>query len=104
MLALPVEKATAQAVFSEGILIYRVDTIRRLESYPAAYVTTSFKLYKKGDFVRVEKQSVNKFDPMDTQRTIEIRNKEGIYTLLESRSTPTDYALFMSYDEEKVTR
>lgn len=100
----PVVKVIAQAAFSEGVLTYRVDTIRRLESHPAAYITTYFKLYKKGDLVRVEKQSVNKFDPMDEQRSIEIRNKDGIFALIESRFTPSDYALFMSYDEEKVDR
>jgi hypothetical protein len=97
-------KATAQAAFPEGVLTYRVDTIQRLESHPAAYTTTYFKLYKKGDLVRTEKQSVNKFNPIDRQRSVEIRNKEGIYALIESGSTPNDYALFMSYDEEKVTR
>jgi hypothetical protein len=95
-----VREVTAQTNFSEGILVYKVDTIRRIESYPAAFVTTQFRVYKKGDFIRVEKQSVNKFNSIDKQQTVEIRNKEGIYTFTEGRYTFNNYVLFMTYNEE----
>jgi hypothetical protein len=97
-------KISAQAVFSEGILTYRIDTVRRLETHPAAYKVTQFKLYKKGDLVRVEKRSINMFDSTDRQLMIEIRNKKGIYTLLETRSMPIDFAQFTSYEDEKRDR
>lgn len=120
-------KSSAQAVFSEGILTYRIDTLRRLEKQPASYIDVQFKLFKKGNLIRVEKLSVNRSDPTDIQRTIQIRNHQGIYTLLERKESVTvdslanklsisrdsltklapileDFAQFTSYEEEKADR
>lgn len=120
-------KSSAQAIFSEGILTYRIDTLRRLEKQPASYVDVEFKLYKKGDLIRVERLSKNRLDTADFQRTILIRNRQGIYTLLEQKESVTmdslayklvisrdsltkllpmleDFAQFTSYEEERIDR
>ncbi|WP_247235256.1 hypothetical protein [Telluribacter sp. SYSU D00476] len=95
-------KATAQAGFKEGILIYRVDTVRSLVSHPAAFRGAQFKLYKKGDLMRIERTKVNHFRPATKEVTIQIRNKKGIYTTGETRFKPM--AIFMSYDEERINK
>ncbi|WP_138992446.1 hypothetical protein [Larkinella sp. C7] len=122
-----VDKTRAQAEFSEGTLIYRIDTVRRLELHPSSYLPVQFKLYKKADLIRVETQYVNMADSTDRKRMIEIRNQKGIYSVLEEKpSIPIDslvkklsmskdsllkvfpwmneFALFSSYEEEKISR
>lgn len=94
----------AQAVFPEGVLVYRIDTVRRLETQPAMYKNTQFKLYKKGELLRVERVSVSVFDPTDMRSIIEIRNKEGIYTLMDSPARPIDFAMFSTYEEDALMR
>lgn len=94
---------------------------------PASYVDVQFKLYKKGDLIRVEKLSINRVDPTDIRRTIQIRNHQGVYTLLKRKESVTidslanklaisrdsliklvpmleDFAQFTSYEEEKTDR
>lgn len=98
-------KATAQAVFEEGTLIYRVDTVRSLVSHPSAFRGAQFKLYKKGDLIRIEKTRVNQFRPATKEVTIQIRNKKGIYTTGESKFiSVAPVAIFMSYDEERINK
>ncbi len=97
-------KTCAQAVFSEGVLVYRVDTIRRLETQPAVYTNTLFTFYKKGELLRAQRLSVNMFSPTDRRLIIEIRNKEGIYTVMESHDRFIDVTLFTTYDEEAIMR
>jgi hypothetical protein len=104
LFALPQKRATAQYTLTEGTLVYRVDTVRRLERQPAAYKATQFKLYKKGDLIRVERLSINVADSTDKQLFIEIRNAKGIYTLLEMRTMPINFAQFTTYEEEKMDR
>lgn len=120
-------KIWAQASFSEGTLVYRIDTVRRLETQPSQYRATQFKLYMKADLIRAETLYINRFDSTDWQRMIEIRNQKGIYTILEEKpsipidslvkelSIPKDsllkalpwldgFAQFISYEEEKLNR
>ncbi len=122
-----VSKTWAQAVFSEGTLVYHIDTVRRLEPQPSQYRAVQFKLHKKADLIRVETLLINKFDSTDWQRMIEIRNQKGIYLIMEEKpSIPidslakklfitkdsllrvlpwlNDFAQFTSYQEEKLTR
>lgn len=93
-------RLTAQSVFQERVLIYRVDTVRRLEAQPAAYIPTQMKLFKKGNLIRLERESISRFDTADKERLVDIRNRTGTYGWLES-SLPTDYAHFLGYEEEK---
>jgi hypothetical protein len=126
-----IDKTWAQTDFSEGTLIYRIDTVRRLEPHPSPYRAVEFKLYRKADLIRAETLYINMFDSTDRQRTIQIRNQKGIYSYeikkSSSHSIPIDtvakelsmtkdsllklhpwlirdFALFTSYEEEKVSR
>lgn len=120
-------EAWSQAAFSEGTLIYRIDTVRRLEPQPAGYIARQFTLYKKGDLLRVETLYVNRFDSTDWQRMIQIRNRKGIYAVMEEKPSTlldslakklamsrdsllkafpafSEAALLTSYQEEKLSR
>ncbi len=95
----------AQAPFQEGVLTYKADTIRRLAPEPAAYIPSRVLVYKKGDLLRLEIWRIGKNNPADVQKDIRIRNRKGVYQLMEV-SDPmiapfaNTMALFMSYDEE----
>ncbi|MFD2572224.1 hypothetical protein ACFSUS_16395 [Spirosoma soli] len=96
----------AQSSFREGILIYKTDTIKRLEAYPAGYIPSKTVVYKKGDLFRLEIWRTNPFTPGDIQKDIYIRNEKGTYLFGESSSTIKDttdnMAIFMTYEDEKL--
>lgn len=96
----------AQSPFHEGTLIYEGDTIKRVEAIPAAYVVSKLVVYKKADLLRIEVWRVNKFNETDFQKDIQIRNEKGIYSYVEfadsMRSAVANFAMFMSYDGEKL--
>jgi hypothetical protein len=98
----------AQPAFSEGVLTYKADTVRRLEASPAGYIISQVVVYKKLDQLRIETLRVNKFNRTDIQKYIQIRNKKGIYLFLESsdsiRNAVANFAMFISYEEEKTHR
>ncbi|MGY2134873.1 hypothetical protein ACW9KT_21765 [Hymenobacter sp. HD11105] len=95
----------AQSPFSQGQLIYQADTVRRLEAQPAAYVATQLLVYRQRDAVRLEVWRVNRWNPADTTKEVQLRTKTGTYTWVEysdrERSAASNFALFMSYAEEK---
>ncbi|GAB3166840.1 hypothetical protein [Telluribacter humicola] len=100
-----ISKTHAQTVFEEGTLIYRVDTIRSLQRHPSAFIGAQFKLYKKGDLIRIESTRVNQYRPATKEVSTQIRNKKGVYITGESKfiSAPP-VAMFMSYDEERINK
>ncbi len=95
----------AQSFFTEGILIYKADTLEKREASPAAYVVSQVVVYKKANDLRIEVWRVNRFDNKDFYKDIHIRNKSGIYMLVESsdsmRASLANFAIFISYEEEK---
>jgi hypothetical protein len=97
--------SNAQSVFTEGILVYRGDTIKRLEKSPAAYVVSKVTVYKKQDLLRIEILRVIPSSKRSFQKDIQIRNKQGSYTFLESSDSmmaaASNFAMFMPYEEEK---
>jgi len=96
----------AQSALPEGTLIYKADTIGRLEAFPAAYIVSQVVVYKKLDQLRIEIWLVNKFNKADAQKDIHIRNKQGTYMFIESSDSimaaSTNFAMFMSYEDEKL--
>lgn len=96
----------AQSAFSEGILVYKADTIKRLEAFPASNIVSQVVVYKKLDQLRIEVWRVNKFNKADLDKDIHIRNKKGSYMFIESSDTvmaaATNFAMFMSYEDEKL--
>ncbi len=98
----------AQPAFSEGVLTYKADTVRRLEASPAGYIMSQVVIYKKQDQLRIETWRVDVVNRTDIQKYIQIRNKKGIYIFIESsdsiRNAMANFAMFMSYEEEKTHR
>lgn len=95
----------AQSSFTEGILIYKADTLEKLEASPAAYIVSQVVVYKKANDLRIEVWRVNRFHNKDFHKDIHIRNKKGIYMFGESSDVMTsslaNFAIFISYEEEK---
>ncbi len=95
----------AQSPFTEGILIYKADTLEKIEASPAVYIVSQVVVYKKDNDIRIEVWRVNRFNNKDFQKDIHIRNKKGIYMFGESsdllQSSLVNFAIFMSYEEEK---
>lgn len=95
----------AQSSFTEGILIYKADTLEKREASPAAYIVSQVVVYKKANDLRIEVWRVNRFDNKDFYKDIHIRNKSGIYMLVESSDSMmaslSNFAIFISYEEEK---
>lgn len=95
----------AQSSFTEGVLIYKADTLEKREASPAAYIVSQVVVYKKTNDLRIEVWRVNRFDNKDFYKDIHIRNKSGIYMLVESSDSMmaslANFAIFISYEEEK---
>jgi hypothetical protein len=95
----------AQSHFREGQILYRADTVRRLETQPAAYIATKLLVYQRGESTRLEVWRVNRGRPTDTNKEIHLRNGQGTYSWIEysdsTRAALSNFALFMSYEDEK---
>lgn len=95
----------AQSAFQEGQIRYQADTVRRLEPHPAAYIATQLVVYRKAGATRLELWRVNRRNPADTQKEIQVRNLAGTYTWVDysdrTRAARGNFALFVSYQEEQ---
>ncbi len=49
----------AQPAFEEGVLLYKVDTLKRLSENPAPLAMVQMKVYKKGNLARQEMMLVD---------------------------------------------
>ncbi|WP_020598097.1 hypothetical protein [Spirosoma panaciterrae] len=95
----------AQTPFREGVLTYKADTIRRLESIPAAYIISKVVVFKKDDLLRIEIWRFNRLNKSVTEKLIQIWNKKGTY-LFSEHSEPIwarvdKSAIFMTHEEEQ---
>lgn len=62
-------------------------------------------MYRKAGATRLEVWRMNHWNPTDTKKEIQVRNLEGSYTWIEfsdsTRTAHSNFALFVSYEEEK---
>jgi len=95
----------AQSSFRDGLITYQADTVRRLEPHPAAYIATQLLVYRKAGATRSEVWRRNYRNPADTKKEVQVRNLAGTYTWIEysdsTRAAYGNFALFVSYEEEK---
>ncbi len=90
----------AQPAFEEGVLLYKVDTLKRLSENPAPLAIVQMKVYKKGNLARQELMMVNASNPSDTLRIVQIRNANGIFIWMEKEKM----AILTTYEEEKLDK
>ena len=95
----------AQTLFREGKLIYKGDTLKRLQLHPAAYIPSKLVVYQKGELLRVEFWHADRQDSSNIRKEIQIRNSKGTYTFAEFSNSvvakEANFALFTSYETEK---
>lgn len=85
--------------------MYQADTVQRVEKTPAAYTSKQLTVYQKGHLFRFELLTSNRYNPLDTHKTVHLRNESGTYTWVEfsdaTRTNDVNVVLFVSYEAEK---
>ncbi len=94
----------AQSTFEEGVLVYKADTLKRLDFTSAPFYVSQMRIYKKGNLIRQEVIHFNLSNSSDTIRTTQIRNAKGVYLCLEGRSDAESMAILRSYEDERLER
>ena len=74
---------------------------------PAVYIISQVVVYKKLDQLRIEVWRFNKLNKADVEKDIQIINKKGTYTFVESSDSlmaaaSAKFAVFMSHEDEKL--
>jgi hypothetical protein len=85
----------SKPAFPEGVITYKVDTVKRIERGPSINIPVEMKLFRKENLLRLETLIVNRFNKADTSRHIQIVNQTGVFGWSEPRSTKAPTAIVL---------